>query len=225
MLEFMVRDTGIGIPASKRESIFEAFSQADSSTTRRFGGTGLGLAICHRLVCLMNGKIWVESEEGQGSAFHFSIPVSVPAGLQSPVLPGLPGASALVVEPHEATRAILRDALTEWGMQVVTAESLAEAVNAIRFASQAGDPFKVAVVDVKLPDGDGAGLRGRLNRPSDLIPGIVLVLPSAAKCAESGRYKEMGFLWCVTKPVRNQELHQAVHAVVAQRNAVAARVP
>jgi len=224
VLQCTVRDTGIGIPASKQQTIFEAFSQADTSTTRRFGGTGLGLAICYQLVRLMKGNIWVESEEGQGSAFHFSIPVSVPAVIP-PAPPDIPASAALVVEPHAATRAVLRDALSAWGIHVVTAESVAEAVGAIRFAIQSGDPFQLALVDVKLPDGDGISLPERLNRATDLTPAIVLILPSASKFADSARYQELGFPACVTKPIRNQELLEAVRGALDQRPPAPVRLP
>jgi len=228
VLQFSVRDTGIGIPISKQETIFEAFSQADTSTTRRFGGTGLGLAICYQLVRLMKGEIWVESEEGQGSAFHFTVPVSVPLVIPPAVthMPAhMPAGPALVVEPHAATRAVLRDAMSAWGMRVVATESMAQAVSLIRFAIQTGDPFKVAVVDVKQPDGDGDSLPERLNRAADLIPALVLVLPSACKFADSGRYSEMGFAVCVTKPIRNRELQEAVRSALEQRPRAAVRAP
>ncbi len=206
-LQFTVRDTGIGIPATKQQSIFEAFSQADTSTTRRFGGTGLGLAICYQLVRLMNGRIWVESAEGMGSTFHFSVPVTVPPAGPSVLPPNFAGSSALVVEAHPPTRAVLRDTLAACGMHVVTAESLSDAVNAIR----TGHAFSVAVVDITLPDGEGPSLPERLNRATDIIPPLVLVLPSASKFLDTTHV-------CVTKPVRAQELRDAIREVLGNRN-------
>jgi CheY-like chemotaxis protein len=137
----------------------------------------------------------------------------------------MPAGPALVVEPHAATRAVLRDALSAWGMRVVATESMAQAVSLIRFAIQTGDPFKVAVVDVKQPDGDGDSLPERLNRATDLIPAMVLVLPSASKFAGSGRYSQTGFAVCVTKPIRNRELQEAVRSALEQRPRAAVRTP
>jgi signal transduction histidine kinase/ligand-binding sensor domain-containing protein/CheY-like chemotaxis protein len=215
VLHFTIRDTGIGIPQSKQDSIFEAFSQADTSTTRRFGGTGLGLAICYQLVNLMKGKIWVDSAEGKGSFFHFTVPVSAPSTLPVTAVAELAGKSGLVVEGHPATRLALRDALADWGMQVVTAGTLEHAVTAIRYARDAGQPIALALVDLNLPDGEGATLPDRLNRASDVVPSVVLILSSLAKFADTARCKEMGFQYFVTKPIRRQELREAVQGVMA----------
>ena len=213
-LHFIVRDTGIGIPETKRESIFEAFSQADTSTTRRFGGTGLGLAICHQLIRMMKGKIWVDSNEGRGSSFHFTVPVLVPTKAISNIVPEMRGIAALVVDAHMASRKVLRDSLTAWGMQVVTASSLAQAELAFRYAREAGQPISVAVVDVKLPDGDGASLLERLKRSIDTMPAIVLLLRPASKLADTGRCKELGLTAFVSKPVRSQELRDTIRGVL-----------
>jgi CheY-like chemotaxis protein len=120
------------------------------------------------------------------------------------------------VEPHAATRAVLRDTLTAWGLRVETAESLAQAVSRIRLAVQTDDPFSLAVVDVTLPDGDGSTLPEQLTRVTNFIPAIVLVLPSASKFADSARYQHMGFSACVAKPIRSSELQDAVRGIVGQ---------
>ena len=214
-LHFTVRDTGIGIPRGKLDTIFEAFSQADSSTTRRFGGTGLGLAICYQLVRMMNGRIWVDSEEGKGSSFHFTIAVVVPARAASNITPEMFGTSALVVEGHAATRKVLGDLLVAWGMRVVTAATLGQAVAAFRFAKESGQPISVVVAGAKLPDGDGPGLLDRLSRITGTPPATVLVLHPATKLAETDRCRDLGFSSFVTKPVRNHELREAVRAVLS----------
>jgi len=152
---------------------------------------------------------------GIGSSFHFTVPVSVPLNA-SYSIPEMRGTSAIVVEAHSATRAVLRDALAAWGMNVVTADSLAQAVDAFRYAKEAGQPISVAVVDVKLPDGDGASLFDRLNRLSDIAPAMVMVLHPASKLMDAARCKGMGFHALITKPIRNQELRDAVRGVLGK---------
>jgi signal transduction histidine kinase/ligand-binding sensor domain-containing protein/CheY-like chemotaxis protein len=215
-LHFTVRDTGIGIPEAKRESIFEAFSQADTSTTRRFGGTGLGLAICYRLVQFMRGKIWVDSTEGRGSAFHFTLPVTVPFKTQLAGIPEMRGVAALVVESHLTTRKVLRDALSAWGLRVVTAGSLAEAAAAFRYAREIGEPVSVAVVDIRLPDGEGPALLNRLNRVTGIPPARVVLLHPASNLDDWARCHELGFTALVSKPIRSQELRDAVRTVLGK---------
>jgi two-component system sensor histidine kinase/response regulator len=215
-LHFTVRDTGIGIPLGKHESIFEAFSQADSSTTRRFGGTGLGLAICCRLIHLMSGRIWVESEEGIGSSFQFEFPVLVPYTASSATPAEMRTETALLVVDHGVTRRMIQAMLSSWGMQVIQAGSLSQASSAFRYATDAGRKVSVVVIDLTLADGEGTSLPDRLRRFSASVPGAVIILRPASKMEDTARCKALGFETLVTKPVRRQELREAVRSVIEE---------
>jgi DNA topoisomerase VI subunit B len=148
VLHFIVADTGIGIPRHKQKAIFESFTQADTSTTREFGGTGLGLTITSRLAAMMGGKIWVESEPGKGSEFHFTVSVGVgPEQIQQTEsdLPYnlLPGNRVLVVDDNQTNRRILDRMLTRWEMRPTSVEGGAEALRELMSASEMGDPYRL----------------------------------------------------------------------------------
>jgi signal transduction histidine kinase/ligand-binding sensor domain-containing protein/CheY-like chemotaxis protein len=211
-LHFTVRDTGIGIPADKLRSIFEAFSQADTSTTREFGGTGLGLAICHRLVNLMGGEIWVESTPGAGSQFHFALNVGVPEIRQvTPLeIPGVAGMPVLIVEDHVVSRRVLREMLSRWGLRPALAPDLTQAFSMLRQAKEAGNPFWFVLIDIQLPDGDGFSLVEKINRNADLAGAMIMMFGAGHKLLDAARSRELGVAAYITKPLRQQELREAI---------------
>ena len=216
LLRVSVADTGIGIPPDKLRSIFEAFSQADTSTTRRFGGTGLGLAIAARLVEMMGGKIWAESAAGRGSTFHFTVSLvrheEAPAG---PVrLPDVQGLSVLVVDDNAVNRRILDELLASWGLRPALAASGGEALAELRRAAQAGEPYPLVVLDHRMPDMDGLRVAERIRQAQELAGAIILMLSSAEDQVGAARCGELGIATCLTKPIKESELLEALLAAL-----------
>jgi two-component system, sensor histidine kinase and response regulator len=212
-LHFTVRDTGIGIPLEKQQSIFDAFSQADPSTTRQFGGTGLGLAISARLVSLMGGEIWVESEVGRGSKFHFTVQLKretrVPRVPRSSI-ESLIGLRVLVVDDNETNRLILREMLANWEMHPTTVADADGAIQELRRAEQAGSPHHLVLTDVHMPGVDGFQLTERI-RGSDYLDGtVILMLTSGDGPGDIERCRKVGGSAHLMKPVKQSELFDAI---------------
>ena len=209
-LHFSVRDTGVGIPAEKQEKIFESFSQADESMTRKYGGTGLGLTICKRLVGMMDGRIWVESQEGQGSTFHFTAHlgiqkvVSVPAApLQPAQLRDIP---VLVVDDNSTNRRVLVDILTRWGMKPTAVEGGRAALMALRIAKDLGQPFPLILLDGQMPEVDGFTLAQQIQDQPTLVRTTIMMLTSADQMGHAALCRELGISAYLVKPVRQSEL-------------------
>ena len=217
-LHFRVIDTGIGIPPEKQSLIFEAFAQADSSTTRNYGGSGLGLAISSQLAALMRGRVWVESEVGKGSTFHFTIRLGVsenqrPAGTPSfqAELLELP---VLVVDDNSTNRRILSEMTSNWGMQVVAVESGSAALEKMKKAEEAGKPFRLAIIDGHMPEMDGFELAQRIRGDPHLAGAMVMMLTSAGQRGDAARCRELGIAAYLLKPIRKTELLSAILAVL-----------
>ena len=212
-LHFYIRDTGIGIAPDKQTRIFEAFSQADASMTRRFGGTGLGLTISARLVQLMGGTIWVESEPGVGSTFHFTVNVGLAdASEAAPPLPdaeALRGHAVLVVDDNATNRSVLRDMLASWGMCPSVAESAEQALRMIRKASAAGQPFGFILTDAQMPGMDGFELASQIKSMRGAAAATIMMLTSAGQRGDAARCRELGISAYLTKPVTQSELRRA----------------
>jgi two-component system, sensor histidine kinase and response regulator len=211
-LHFTVRDTGIGVAPKKQKLIFEAFSQADGSTTRRFGGTGLGLSISSRLVEAMGGKIWVESQPGQGSRFHFTVCLEV--SRNASVAPAedlsLVGIPVLVVDDNFTNRRILTEMFWMWQMKPAEAASGREALSHLRRASERGDPFALVVTDVHMPEMDGFDLAQQIKQTAGLADLIIMMLTSGETRGDIQRSRELGVSSHLMKPVRRTELRAAV---------------
>jgi signal transduction histidine kinase/CheY-like chemotaxis protein len=217
-LHFTVRDTGIGVAAEKQGTIFEAFSQADGSMTRRYGGTGLGLTICQRLVELMHGRIWLESEPGAGSTFHFTIRLGIQdsrAARLSPVEPDyLHSMPALIVDDNSVNRRVLHGMLNRWGMRPTDVEGGQAALEALQAAKSAGNPFPLVVLDGHMPDMDGFMVAEMIREDPSLAGATIMMLTSAGHIGDAARCRELGISAYLVKPIRQGELLNAICAVL-----------
>jgi len=219
-LHFIIRDTGIGIAPEKQTLIFDAFSQADGSMTRKYGGTGLGLSISARLVEAMQGRIWVDSTPGVGSSFHFTArfgaaPDSIP--LQDHAT--FAGLSVLVVDDNVTNRRILSDILWRWGMKPVSAASGSEAMALIRRAFETANPFGLIITDVHMPDMDGFQLSARIQE-SPYRGATILMLTSGERPGDLERARRVGVSNYLLKPVRREELRDVIKKALGQQNAL-----
>jgi two-component system, sensor histidine kinase and response regulator len=214
VLHFSVRDTGVGIPLDRQKSIFEAFTQADSSTTRTYGGTGLGLTISSKLVQLMGGRIWVESEEGRGSGFHFTASFALVAA-PAVVLPvsdavDLRGLRVLVVDDNATNRRVLEGMLLGWRLVPTLTASVTEALAAMRLAQGTGSGFRLVLTDAQMPDQDGFALAGAIKSDPALAGTTVVMLTSAGQPGDAGRCRALGVAAYLTKPIKRSELRSTM---------------
>ena len=228
-VHFVVADTGSGIPAAKQASIFDAFVQVDGSSTRRHGGTGLGLAICASLVKLMDGKIWVNSEPGKGSLFHFTARFGQVAGAKAKhsernvlALAGLP---VLTVDDNATNRKILVENFKRWGMHAVAASSGAQALKIAREAERDHQPFKLILVDFQMPGMDGLELVRRMLSQSSPTPPPIMMLSSVGWQVSSDQCEELGISVYLTKPVTTSTLFDAMVKVMSAQAGEAVAAP
>ena len=214
VLHFIVEDTGVGIAPEKQALIFDAFSQEDASTARKFGGTGLGLTICSRLVALMGGRIWVESTLGRGSAFHFTANFGRGTEAPTPLPAHLAGVRALVVDDNTTNLRILGEMLRRSGMRPTLAESGMDALQCLRDDQS---PFALILTDLNMPDMDGFTLVEQLRQSPGLSANTkVILLTSAGQRGEVARCQELGVAAYLTKPVSQTELFEAISRVLAE---------
>jgi PAS domain S-box-containing protein len=225
-LHFAVIDTGIGIAPEQQRRIFEAFTQGDTSTTRRYGGTGLGLAISARLVAMMDGRLWVASELGLGSTFHFTArfgrhdgtPLPVPV----PPLTDLRGLPALVVDDNATNRRIFQEMLGNWGMRPTVVDGGRAALAELRRAAAAGEPYPLVLLDAMMPEMDGFALAAEMQRHPELDGATILMLSSAGRTADAERCRALRIVCCLTKPVKQSELLNGILTSLQRRDRDAA---
>jgi signal transduction histidine kinase/HPt (histidine-containing phosphotransfer) domain-containing protein/ActR/RegA family two-component response regulator len=216
-LRFTVKDTGIGVPPEKQSLIFEPFTQVDGSSTRRHGGAGLGLALASQLVELMQGRLWVESTPGQGSAFHFTARFRPGHGMAAPA-PGLPdhlpAVHALVVDDNVINRRLLETRLKSWGLRTDSAPDGSRALDILRAAAARNDPYVLVLVDMQMPGLDGFELAERVKAEAALAATRLLMLTSAGQRGDAARCRAIGLEGYLTKPVREPDLRDALRTIL-----------
>lgn len=212
-LRIAVRDTGIGIPQDRQRDIFEAFSQADTSTTRRFGGTGLGLAISSELVQLMHGQIHLESDEGRGTTFEFTAEFGVESD-QQPRQPGdvstLHGLPVLVVDDNATNRRILQEILLSWKLKPILADNGPDALKLVQERRDAGQSVPLVLLDCMMPDMDGFEFARRIRVDLGAIDCTIIMISSGIRPGDADRCQELGIARCMAKPVIQSELLDAI---------------
>ena len=215
-LRFLVRDTGIGIAPEAQDNLFQAFTQADSSTTRQFGGTGLGLAICRQLVELMNGEIGVESVLDQGTKFWFTVNFQKQPLILSEVTPlaRLEGVRICCVDDNATNRELLLQHTKSWGMDALIVETPIEALQQLRQAASIGKPFDIAILDMEMPEMDGSQLAKTITADATIGSIPLVLLTSLGRRGDSKVAKDAGFKAYLTKPLRKAQLHDCLLMVL-----------
>jgi signal transduction histidine kinase/DNA-binding response OmpR family regulator len=233
-LHCSVTDTGIGIAAEKLQSIFQPFEQADGSSTRRYGGTGLGLAISSRLVALMDGRIWVESEIGAGSTFHFTARLGISAQpwleRQPRSVVPLRDLPVLIVDDNATNRRVLYEMLSHWQMRPTVADGGLAALSELQHAVALGSPFPLVLLDAQMPDMDGFTLAERITQTPALAGVTIMMLSSVDLPGDTSRCRALGIATYLTKPIKQSELLDALlnvmgHTAAAVLDKVPARAP
>jgi CheY-like chemotaxis protein len=216
VLRFGVSDTGIGIPADRMNRLFASFSQVDSSTTRKYGGTGLGLAICKKLVELMGGRIGVNSREGQGSEFWFTMALEKqPDKAQAAVVvpEDIRGKRILIVDDNATNRRVMREQLTRWGCRFDEADGGAQALDLLKRAVDNGDRYEIALLDMQMPKMDGEQLGERIKQDPLLTSTALVLMTSMGNRGDAGRFEKIGFSGYLVKPIKQAHLFDCLRLV------------
>ncbi|MEN3335651.1 MAG: hypothetical protein V7641_5016 [Blastocatellia bacterium] len=223
-LHLAVADTGIGIPAEKQRLIFDAFTQADGSTTRQYGGTGLGLAISSQLVQLMGGQILVESKPGRGSNFHFTLPLALGKGVAKIPVPAEPvelrNLRVLVVDDNATNRRILEEMLINWHMRATAVDGGRAAIDTLKQAQAAGEPFTLVLLDAQMPEVDGFMVAEQIKQSSELARTTIMMLTSNNQRGDAARCRELGVALYITKPIMQANLIDAIMTVLGTASPV-----
>jgi signal transduction histidine kinase/CheY-like chemotaxis protein len=229
ILGFTVRDTGIGIPLAKQAEIFEVFTQADSSTTRKYGGNGLGLAICKRFVELMNGSIWVESTPGLGSTFHFRLPFTLqkcpPSSVEAVDLAMLRDVPALIVDNNSTNRGILYELLVGWNLKPTQCEDACQALQQLEQAHAQGRPFRLVLLNAKMPGMDGFAVAEQIRQQSHLVSTTIIMFISAGLRGDAARCRELGIQAYLSRPVRHADLLQSIGMLLGTQTGTCGDLP
>ena len=228
-LQITVADTGIGIPPEKQKFIFDPFTQADTSTTRNYGGTGLGLTISARLISMMGGRIWLESEVGRGSQFHFTVQLRVGDKKPGPepMVPveALRNMRVLVVDDNSTNRRIVQEMLKRWEVNSTAVEGGQPALAELVSAQQAGQPYQLLLTDMHMPKMDGFMLVEEIRHRTGLEMIAIMMLTSTAHRGDAERCRALGIASYLFKPIRKVELLTAVLAVLGQNRTISAAAP
>ena len=214
ILRFSVVDTGPGIPFDKQKLIFEAFTQSDNSMTRKYGGTGLGLSISSKLVGLLGGRIWVESQPSHGSTFHFTVPFGLPKlphpRFASIDLELLHDISVLIVDDNATNRTVLSETLTQWHMKADEAEGGTKAIELLQAANNAKHPYRLVLLDRQMPGVDGFDVAARIQQDRGLAGAVVVMLISAGLKGDAERCSQLGIKAYLSKPIKRADLLEAI---------------
>ena len=221
LLKFSVSDTGIGVSSEQQKAIFDPFSQADSSTTRKYGGSGLGLAICDQLVKMMGGRLWMESEAGQGSIFYFTAWFELQKGdvvlqVQDAKVESLRDLPVLVVDDNATNRYLLQQILTSWHMVPTTVDCGQAALDEMENAQHAGAGFPLALIDLRMNGMDGFELAERIARMRGCVKPAIVMLTSDDPRGDFARGQALGIKTYIAKPVRQSRLLDAVQKALGK---------
>jgi PAS domain S-box-containing protein len=217
-IQFAITDTGIGIQQEKIDQLFEAFTQADASTTRRYGGTGLGLTISRRLCALMGGEIQVESEVGKGSRFSFTVTLKKQSNVDTTVfemLPDIRTRRIIYVDDNATNRLVLRLQLQSWHCRGDEASGADEALELMHAAIEAGDPYEIAILDYQMPNTDGEDLGRRIKEDPKLSDVHLIMMTSIGKRGDALKFQEIGFAAYLTKPIKQSQLYDCLVTVIS----------